>query len=81
MTANPCAPGACGSCPLSGMCGDPDDLPADELPADEWCTITGITVLDPDGWREDGLPWDAPITEAEFGRRAMRSTVRMPHTA
>ncbi|GAA4981132.1 hypothetical protein GCM10023317_04820 [Actinopolymorpha pittospori] len=24
---NPCAPSACGSCPLSGMCGAGDDLP------------------------------------------------------
>lgn len=75
---NPCAPSACGSCSLLGACGDPDDLPPEELPADEWCSITGIRILDPDGWREDNLPWDAPITEGEFIRRAMVSTASFP---
>lgn len=78
MIENPCAPGACGTCPTAGFCADPDDLPPGELPADEWCDITGIRVLDPDGWRDDNLPWDAPITEGEFIRRAMRSTVCLP---
>lgn len=76
MSANPCGPSACGTCPASGLCGDPDDLPPEELPADEWCSIFRVEVLDPDGWREDGLPWDAPITEREFQRRASVSTIR-----
>ena len=71
---NPCQPSACGSCALSGACGD--DLPPEELPADEWCSIFRVDVLDPDGWREDNLPWDAPITEREFQRRLSASTIR-----
>lgn len=73
---NPCAPSACGSCSLRGLCGDEGDLPPDELPAAEWASIHRVEILDPDGWREDGLPFDAPITEWEFQRRLTVSTIR-----
>ncbi|MFG3715831.1 hypothetical protein [Micromonospora sp. NPDC047730] len=42
---------------------------------DEWSEVTGLVVLDPDGWRADGRPWSAPLTRADFLKRAMRSTL------
>lgn len=41
---------------------------------DSWCKRLGIHVLDPDGWRRDGKPWDEAVSEAEFRRRATWST-------
>ena len=52
---------------------------ASELrPAAEWCEVYGVEVLDPDGWRHDRTPWDAPITSESFLERAMVSTIRAP---
>jgi hypothetical protein len=46
------------------------------MPA-EWQAITGVIVVDPDGWRgSDALSWEEPITRADFLRRAGESTVR-----
>lgn len=42
---------------------------------DEWCRILGVTILDPDGWRQDGKSWDEPITRPEFMRRMQVSTI------
>lgn len=42
--------------------------------ADEWSRIKGIRVVDPDGWREKGIDWDARVSEALFDEMAMRST-------
>lgn len=45
-------------------------------PAQEWCDIHHVKVLDPDGWRNEmKLPWDTPITEEDFWRRFGVSTV------
>ena len=46
-------------------------------PSAEWCQITGITVLDPDGWDRMNLEasWAEPITRAEFMRRCWTSTI------
>lgn len=42
----------------------------------EWCDEFGVSVIDPDGWRGDlSLPWETPITETDFWRRAMVSTL------
>jgi len=42
---------------------------------DEWCEQYGVIISDPDGWRHaDALPWDEPITLADFHRRAIKST-------
>lgn len=41
----------------------------------EWETKTGITILDPDGWRKDGKSFDEPIDEAEWNERMFISTV------
>jgi hypothetical protein len=42
---------------------------------DDWCKIHQVTVLDPDGWRVDGLSWETHITEQEFHSRVQRSTI------
>lgn len=43
---------------------------------EEWQEITGIRVMDPDGWRGEFDPsWNQPISKAEFIQRASRSTV------
>lgn len=54
---------------------------SDELKTpSEWCAVTGIVILDPDGWDrklQDSSPgsfW-APCSEEEFMRRAFMSTV------
>jgi len=45
------------------------------MPPAQWCRAYGVTILDPDGWRHGNFhPWDAPVTLAEFSRRAAMST-------
>lgn len=47
-------------------------------PAAEWCEITGIQIMDPDGWRHGmALAWTTPITRPDFIHRAMTSTCLM----
>lgn len=47
-----------------------------KLPS-EWERITGIMVMDPDGWdRTKPDDWFTPITEAEFNSKAAASTCR-----
>lgn len=41
----------------------------------EWEQRFRIRVLDPDGWRSDGKPWDAPISRSEWEHRILRSTI------
>ena len=41
---------------------------------DEWCRLTGGKVLDPDGWRDDGTPWETPLSWADFAARYSIST-------
>lgn len=43
---------------------------------DDWSIDYGVTILDPDGWRRDGQPWDEPITESDFFARMVQSTIR-----
>lgn len=43
---------------------------------EEWEPIVGVQIVDPDGWRKDGKPFDEPITRREFEERAAPSTVR-----
>lgn len=52
----------------------PTDKPIRHLPY-KWCQLKKITIVDPDGWREDGKSWNAPITEEEFEKRKERSTI------
>lgn len=42
---------------------------------DEWSRRLGVTIHDPDGWRQDGKSWDEPISRAEFMRRMQVSTI------
>ncbi len=44
---------------------------------DEWQKLTGITILDPDGWRADGFDFNKPISEADWNRRMLQSTCRI----
>lgn len=41
----------------------------------EWEKFTGITIMDPDGWRRDNKPWDDPISQREWEMRMMDSTI------
>ena len=41
----------------------------------KWAASFGITIMDPDGWRVDGLSLYIPINEAEFKRRCAMSTI------
>lgn len=47
----------------------------------EWESRTGVRILDADGWREDGKPWETPITQTEFHRRAADSTINVVVTS
>jgi len=46
-------------------------------PSGEWVLLLGIEINDPDGWdRTDfNRSWFAPISAAEFRRRASLSTI------
>lgn len=39
-----------------------------------WMKMTGIYVLDPDGWRGDNKSMNAPLTEEEWKWRQSKST-------
>lgn len=46
----------------------------------EWEWITGITVLDPDGFdRKDPNLYERLFTHQEFKEGLIRSTIQMPH--
>ena len=45
---------------------------------DQWCKITGIQVMDPDGWRQEGLPWSTRISQSKFLRLVIPSTCSLP---
>ena len=50
--------------------------PVERRTPDEWCTLLGVTIVDPDGWRGPaGRPWTDAITRGEFDRRAATSTI------
>lgn len=52
-----------------------------KFPADHWQRVTGVVVLDADGWSricEDQSNWDEPITRSEFLCRAAESTSIYP---
>lgn len=56
--------------------GPPQDRrPVKHRPS-TWERLTGIRIIDPDGWRgPHGKKWGAPITEEEWSQRMMVSTV------
>lgn len=44
----------------------------------EWCTLFGVEVVDPDGWRgRYAIPWDVAITLDMFVSRYRVSTCRI----
>lgn len=45
---------------------------------DEWAAEHDVLILDPDGWRRDGKPWDEPLTEEDFLDRMAQSTICSP---
>jgi hypothetical protein len=45
---------------------------------DQWCKITGIQVMDPDGWRNEGLSWSTRISQWKFMRLTVPSTCCYP---
>lgn len=45
---------------------------------DTWMKITGIWVMDPDGWRNEGIPWSRKITEKRFRQLCRPSTCSLP---
>lgn len=58
----------------------------DRRTPDHWCTVTGVTVLDPAGWRQnvDGFhhhTWADPITRTEFDARCALSECQLPEIA
>ena len=46
-----------------------------KLSPTEWQAKTGITIMDPDGWRIDNKSFDEPIDEAEWNERMFSSTI------
>lgn len=44
----------------------------------EWQEETGITILDPDGWRKDKKSFDEPISEDDWNERMKWSTCMIP---
>lgn len=54
-----------------------DEEPEQLNDSEEWCKITGISVMDPDGWDRSNLTgsWLEKISYDEFMRRAMVSTL------
>ncbi len=47
----------------------------------EWQVLTGITIMDPDGWRgiNSSRSFDDPISEEEWNQRMAVSTIMMQH--
>lgn len=47
-------------------------------PSQTWCNLTGIEVMDPDGWNRQDYEksWAEPITRGEFLKRAGISTCK-----
>lgn len=43
----------------------------------DWERLTGIKVLDPDGWREADKDYGDPVSIAEFGELCKTSTVQL----
>ena len=56
-----------------------DDIEAmDQRTAEEWLKdpqFEGYTILDPDGWRHEGMSWDDKLTVKEFEARLQECTV------
>lgn len=49
-------------------------------PSEHWLEVTGVRVLDPDGWDRSNFEesWAEPITLEEFNQRVALSTAMAP---
>jgi hypothetical protein len=45
--------------------------------ADEWSEQYVVKIIDPDGWRNAGIDWDAHITEDQFIKLMTDSTIQL----
>lgn len=47
-----------------------------KLLPDDWCRLTGIQIMDADGWDRKNYEksWGTPVTREDFIKRATRST-------
>lgn len=65
---------------LSSYLEDPDGLLGTVEPkyrsSGAWCMIKEIDIMDPDGWRNEGMSWYELIDEETFDRLAGASTIR-----
>lgn len=52
----------------------------DHRPGPDWARIHGTEILNPDGWRAAGIPFDQPITLDDYNRLAATSTQRPART-
>lgn len=43
--------------------------------ADQWASETDCVILDPDGWINEGIPYDEPIDKDTFDRLKSQSTL------
>ena len=44
---------------------------------EEWEEIEGVWVRDPDGWRNNNIPWDMPISHATWQTLSGVSTIEI----
>ncbi|MDA2936492.1 hypothetical protein MYX06_04710 [Patescibacteria group bacterium AH-259-L05] len=44
---------------------------------EEWQKEFDFTVVDPDGWMSQRIPWDEPISREKFEELAMASTIKL----
>jgi len=47
-------------------------------PPEHWERITGVKIIDADGWVGNMLTWETPITRDDFLMRAASSTAQYP---
>lgn len=47
-------------------------------PPEDWQRVTGVRIIDPDGWTTNMLDWGAPLTRDDFLSRAACSTAEYP---
>lgn len=43
---------------------------------EEWSALYGVTIMDPDGWRNEGVAWGTPVSELAYRRLEQASTVQ-----
>lgn len=56
---------------------DQDEQKAELKKPEEWEKEVDYKIMDPDGWRNENIPWDQPITKEKFESLAMQSTIKL----